>query len=1109
SSNGPRVYPRTDEQLCDHCQGADHEAQSCKSEASKDDFLLPGKHCRGCGHGDHEQKNCSINPRSQKTPKKKAFTAAELDQLTPLFRKKFGPKEIPAATSKTSSPSAKVSLSIRQSSGQGTIGMPASSSNPDTSSPLAREDAETAQLVRWKLAEREMPTQPGYNSQVPLKRGQIRANFFEIKLNPKIVSLWKYSITIQRSDPKRTARSVEEMAKETRKIKRETKRFLIEDLLGREIPPDHDDWACDYESTIVSARPLYSDTSKLGRWVEYQPSGSGNSGKSQPTDTPKNPTLVTAINEVGIIDMGILKKHVEGKKCLDAPEDLLKLLNIISWKNITKPNSGVGRVGNKFYPEDQQSAAEKCKKFSPPERYFVRHGFFSSMRPGNGSVYLNVNTVTTAFLSPINLHKWMNLTWGDGNVSRWQFKLLLKDVRVKFDLHQPSRTWVISDMSDKKVSQTEFAIDNKKTSVSDYLRKKYPAYKAKSADLNGPCINVGNPNRQIWYPASLLTIMDWQVARESVEKVFGEDTTVKAATKPPDQNRELIWRYGLPLLGLRIDSDFYKTFGMTTTSAFVPIQGANIPGPRLIYNKDRQNDKVKIIDGEWNLAQQESFLRPRGGTHMFVLPLTPWTGLLEQCAGELGRKIERYRMSPKINIAWAHSPSSLPDHRSSTRQGFRQEWTSTLDTMYQEFKPLLKDTGVVPFLLIVLPRRDIPIYQEIKRWADCSVGIPCVCVTTRKLEKIRDEKLAANICLKINFKMKGVSHWIERPTKTSNQDSTGAHKNTMVVGADVTHPGNGLVDCPSMAAVVATHDERSGHYLVSARLQKGKQEYISDLEGMIAERVQAWFSKSKTDPLKSSRWETQLPDRILFYRDGVSESQYGMVLHEEKDQIMRGCQNAFQSLKLQKGSMIPPTGKWHPRLTLIVVSKRHHARFYTDLSLTKNLPEGTLIDTKVVIPYKWSFYLQSHYSKLGTARSALYVVVFDDDNYNPEDLQRVTNNLCFSSARATKIVSVCTPARYADILCDRLRCYMRPALDGSYVIAPPQAVAAPGKRSPFSSPARGGSSSSDAEPADAEAHGSMPRYVRRYISDPRVWMSAKDNRQNPWHPRLDDTMFYL
>jgi hypothetical protein len=52
-----------------------------------------------------------------------------------------------------------------------------------------------------------------------------------------------------------------------------------------------------------------------------------------------------------------------------------------------------------------------------------------------------------------------------------------------------------------------------------------------------------------------------------------------------------------------------------------------------------------------------------------------------------------------------------------------------------------------------------------------------------------------------------------------------ARKNTMIDGADVTHPKEGQqLNCPSIAGVVATDKDESSCYLASARLQKGKQE---------------------------------------------------------------------------------------------------------------------------------------------------------------------------------------------------------------------------------------------------------------------------------------------
>lgn len=73
------------------------------------------------------------------------------------------------------------------------------------------------------------------------------------------------------------------------------------------------------------------------------------------------------------------------------------------------------------------------------------------------------------------------------------------------------------------------------------------------------------------------------------------------------------------------------------------------------------------------------------------------------------------------------------------------------------------------------------------------------------------------------------------------------------------------------------------------------------------------------------------PTHILFYRDGVSESQYGMVRHEELKHIKDGCLAYFKTAKDNVGLSIPKTFQWNPKVTLLVVMKRHHARFFPEV----------------------------------------------------------------------------------------------------------------------------------------------------------------------------------
>lgn len=78
--------------------------------------------------------------------------------------------------------------------------------------------------------------------------------------------------------------------------------------------------------------------------------------------------------------------------------------------------------------------------------------------------------------------------------------------------------------------------------------------------------------------------------------------------------------------------------------------------------------------------------------------------------------------------------------------------------------------------------------------------------------------------LKMNFKLGDTSHELQ------GENWYGAKPNTMIVGADVSHPGRSPnTTLPSMAGVVATCDPRSAQYYASARLED-KNDEVSNLK---------------------------------------------------------------------------------------------------------------------------------------------------------------------------------------------------------------------------------------------------------------------------------------
>ena len=72
-----------------------------------------------------------------------------------------------------------------------------------------------------------------------------------------------------------------------------------------------------------------------------------------------------------------------------------------------------------------------------------------------------------------------------------------------------------------------------------------------------------------------------------------------------------------------------------------------------------------------------------------------------------------------------------------------------------------------------------------------------------------------------------------------------------------------------------------------------------------------------------------------------------------------------------------------PKITVIVVGKRHHVRFFP-ISMkdrSGNCPAGTVVDRDVTNPAEFDFYLQSHGGLLGTSRPAHYNVLLDENKF--------------------------------------------------------------------------------------------------------------------------------
>ena len=276
-----------------------------------------------------------------------------------------------------------------------------------------------------------------------------------------------------------------------------------------------------------------------------------------------------------------------------------------------------------------------------------------------------------------------------------------------------------------------------------------------------------------------------------------------------------------------------------------------------------------------------------------------------------------------------------------------------------------------------------------------------------------DPQYFGNVALKFNLKSGGINQTIDK-LGIINEGKT------MVVGIDVTHPSPGSkLTAPSVAAMVTSNDKLLGQWSGICRLQsQARDEMVSELEFMLTNQLKIWAKRNKA-----------FPENILIYRDGVSEGQYNSLLINELPKIRNACRLVYPADYTKKGL---------PRISIVVCGKRHHTRFYpkdTDSTDSKsNCPAGTVVDRSITESRNWDFFLQPHQCLMGTARPCHYFVAIDEifntfkvklpHKTSADALEELTHNMCHLFGRATKAVSLCPPAYYADLLCTRMRAYL-------------------------------------------------------------------------------------
>lgn len=308
--------------------------------------------------------------------------------------------------------------------------------------------------------------------------------------------------------------------------------------------------------------------------------------------------------------------------------------------------------------------------------------------------------------------------------------------------------------------------------------------------------------------------------------------------------------------------------------------------------------------------------------------------------------------------------------------------------------------GNLQFLLCVMSWKDDG-YKYLKWISETKIGLVTQCCLSSHANKGADQYLA-NLALKINAKLGGSN--VELNDWLPHFHGEG---HVMFIGADVNYPGSNNKISPSIAAVVATMNwPEANRYAARVRPQGPRKEQILEFGEMCLELVESY-----------ARLNNVKPEKIVLFRDGVSEGQFDMVLNEE----LVDLKSAFQRIN------------YSPTITLIVALKRHQTRFFPEGNKdgvpAGNISPGTVVDTKIVHPFEFDFYLCSHHGSLGTSKPTHYHILWDEHEFSSDQLQKLIYDMCFTFARCTKPVSLVPPVYYADLVAYRGRLYYQAMME--------------------------------------------------------------------------------
>ncbi|CAA2938952.1 argonaute 1 [Olea europaea subsp. europaea] len=825
------------------------------------------------------------------------------------------------------------------------------------------------------------PLRPGKGSSGT--RCIVKANHFFAELPDKDLHQYDVSIT-----PEVTSRVV------NRAVMEQLVKTYKESHLGRRLP------AYDGRKSLYTAGPLPFVSKEFIIVLIDEEDGPGGARRER--------EFKVVIKFAARADLHHLGMFLQGRQA-DAPQEALQVLDIVLRE---LPTSRYCPVARSFYSPDlgrRQPLGEGLESW---------RGFYQSIRPTQMGLSLNIDMSSTAFIEPLPVIDFVaQLLNRDvsarplSDADRVKIKKALRGVKVEVT-HRGNmrRKYRISGLTSQATRELTFPVDERGTmkSVVEYFQETYGFV---IQHTQWPCLQVGNQQRPNYLPMEVCKIVEGQ--RYSKRLNERQITALLKVTcqRPYERERDILQTVHHNAYA---EDPYAQEFGIKISEKLAQVEARILPAPWLRYHDSGREKECLPEVGQWNMMNKRMV---NGGT------INNWIciNFARNVQDSMARSFCHELAQMCTTSGMAVNPEPLLPVVSGRPDQVERILKSRFHDVMTKLQPHGKDLDL---LIVILPDNNGSLYGDLKRICETDLGIVSQCCLQKHVYKMNKQYLA-NVALKINVKVGGRNTVLV--DAISRRIPLVSDRPTIIFGADVTHPHPGEDTSPSIAAVVASQDwPEVTKYAGLVCAQAHRQELIQDLYKTWQDPVRGTMTGGMIKELLISfrRATGQKPQRIIFYRDGVSEGQFYQVLLYELDAIRKAC-----------ASLEP---NYQPPVTFVVVQKRHHTRLFASnhndrraVDRSGNILPGTVVDSKICHPTEFDFYLCSHAGIQGTSRPAHYHVLWDENKFTADALQTLTNNLCYTYARCTRSVSIVPPAYYAHLAAFRARFYMEPETSDS------------------------------------------------------------------------------